>query len=209
MKVSEETSTSSSAWTPASSRAMCRAAVPLTVATAYFVPARSATIFLEPVDVAADGRDPVRIEAFLDVLPLVPADLGHDQGNEIRAARGARSQFFCWVQLRYLPSPKSTMILLRTRCATSSMPCATVRVILKPSWLSDAGERHTVVPRIFRLMHELDDGIGRIGSNHVDELLLLEVLIGRAHVEYGCRRLSRAGELRTSCMARAASRTCM
>ena len=45
IKVSEETSTSSSACTPASSRAMCRAAVPLTVAMAYLVPARSATIF--------------------------------------------------------------------------------------------------------------------------------------------------------------------
>ena len=78
--------------------------------------------FLEPVDVAADGRDPVRIEAFLDVLPLIPANLGHDQGNEIRGRRRARGQLFRRVQLRYLPSSKLPIMLLRTRCATSSMP---------------------------------------------------------------------------------------
>ncbi len=71
------------------------------------------------------------------------------------------------------------------------MPWATVRVILKPSWLGNAGERNAIVPRIFGLMYEFDHGIGCIRADHLDELLLLEILIGRANIETQSQRLSR------------------
>ena len=122
MKVSDETSTSSSASTPASMRAMCRAAVPLTVAIAYFVPGALGHHFLEAVDIASDRRDPVRIKAFLNVLPLVPANFRDDQGYDVRGGRRTWGEFFFQAQFRYLPSPKLPITLLPTSCATSSIP---------------------------------------------------------------------------------------
>src|SRR5208282_2487762 len=90
--------------------------------------------FLELVDVAADRRNPVCIKAFLDILPLIPAQLRDDQRNKICGGRCTRGKLLFRAQFRYLPSPKSPIMLLRTKSATSLMPWATVRVILKPSW---------------------------------------------------------------------------
>ena len=112
---------------------MCRAAVPLTVAIAYFDARRFRHTLLEPIDVAADRRNPVRVEAILDVLPLVAANLWFDQRDEFRGLRRSGNNFTCWVQFLYLASAKLVMTLLRTRCATSSIPWETVRVMRKPS----------------------------------------------------------------------------
>ena len=104
---------------------------------------------LEAVNVTADGRDPVRVETFLDVLPLVPANLGHDQGHKIRGRQCARSQLFRWIQFRYLPSSKLPIMLLLHKVRHFLDALGDCAGDLESELVGDAGERHTVVPRIF------------------------------------------------------------
>ena len=113
--MSDETTTSSSACTPANMQGNVQGRRAVDRGYGVFRACPLRHHFLEPVDIAADRRDPIRIEAFLDVLPLVPTDLGDDQGNEIRGGRRTRGKFLFRAQFRYLPSPKLPIMLLRTK----------------------------------------------------------------------------------------------
>ena len=57
--------------------------------------------------------------------------------------------------------------------------------------MGNAREGHSVIAGILILVHIFNYGIRSIGLDHFDELLLLKVLIGRPHVEYGTRDLLR------------------
>src|SRR5580704_331626 len=62
---------------------------------------------------------------------------------------------------------------------------------LEPKLFCYASERHAIVPGVFVFVYELDYGVRRVGTDHLHQLLLLEILVGGSYVEYVAAQLRR------------------
>ena len=151
---------------------------------------------LEPVDVRADRRDPAGVEAFLDVAPLVPADL--------RARTAARrSELNCGTS-RSVQSRRR--VDADTRSGHLGDALRHAAGYPEAELIGDLREGDAVVARVLGLVHVLDDRVGGMRADELHELLLLIVLVRRADVEDLAADTS-SGASSTVTTARAASRT--
>src|SRR4051812_26877812 len=86
MKVRLGTRTSSSGWTPADTSARCRAAVPLTTATAWRAPTASATIFSKRSTNGPTDETQLVSRHSLTYAQALPAISGTQSGTKPRGA---------------------------------------------------------------------------------------------------------------------------
>ena len=152
-------------------------------------PACSATHRLESVDIAANGGNPVGIETLLDVVPFIPANFGHYQGNEIRGRLLHAGDCLSAVFNFYTSGHRScSMACCEPDERLPQFPGDGSRNA-KAKLVRDAGERHPIVAWILLLVHVFHDSIGHMSTDHFDELLLLKVLIRCPDIEYGTGNL--------------------
>src|SRR5947209_4277083 len=87
---------------------------------------------LETIHVRADGRNPVCIQAILDVPPLVPGNFGHAKRNEV-VSRGFGlrrfGQRFKFSQFLYCGLSRSEKSPWFNASITSLIPSTTVRAV--------------------------------------------------------------------------------
>src|SRR5690242_18524474 len=183
MNVSVETSTSSSGSTPATSSAACSAAVPFVVATACAVPTTSATSCSKRSTYApTDDTHPVSRQSFT-YCHAFPRIAGSHNGTAVAAGRArTRAESVAITDIVHIlddPGPHQMRDLL------DAIPHGPCRV--ESQRALDLRERHAIVARILRLVHELHGRRGRVRADELHQLLLLIVLARRSDVEHFAR----------------------